>query len=99
MLLQKLQSAETAQKPLPQWYRTSNRIATNAGRTLDALHRQIASTPASTKRAMWMKARLLAVVHGVALESPLRGGDRSDLGATLLRSLIADLARRPGHRG
>lgn len=82
-------------KPLPAWYRAAHETAAKVCEDLEALHRRLAATPAAGRQGMRAKARLLAEIHGVAPKTPVRVGDRDDLVACLIRSLIADLAGNP----
>lgn len=47
---------------------------------------------------MLAKARLLAIVYGLGPERPAKAGERDDLVAILIRSLIADLGVDSGRR-
>lgn len=82
----------------PDWYRTACRDVASAGRTVDALYRRIAATSAAGRRGMLAKARLLAIVYGLGPERPAKAGERDDLVAILIRSLIADLGVDSGRR-
>lgn len=73
------------------WYRAAYRDVARAGAVLDGLHRRIATAPASGRRGIRVKVRLLATLYGVSLHAPARAREKDDLAAQLIRSLIADL--------
>lgn len=79
-------------------YRAADPAVLVAGDALEDLDRRIAATPASGKPGLRAKAQLLAMAYGLDLGRSARARDREDLGATLIRSLFADFARKSGFR-